>query len=91
MEQMEAALRDAQQKIQKIEPLANCANQMINQGFLKEEENGMVTLIENEKEREQLRQSKVKQHAQQGQIQAPEQIKPGRPRRKAAEIAIDQS
>ena len=84
MEQMEAALRDAQQKIQKIEPLANCASQMIDQGFLKEEENGMVTLIEDEKQREQLRQSKSKQQVQQEQVQVQEQIKSGRARRKAA-------
>ena len=46
IEQMQAELMEMKLKYQKIEPLANCAHEMVQAGVLSQEVNGTYTLVE---------------------------------------------
>ena len=76
-------------KYQKIEPLANCAHEMLQAGVLSQEVNGTYTLVEGYEQRVKEKASQEQQQKVQEQIpiQDPNKLRP--PRRKAAQGALD--
>lgn len=80
---------EMKQKYQKIEPLANCAHEMLQAGVLSQEVNGTYTLVEGYEQSVKDKSSQEQQQNVQEQIpiQTPGKQKP--PRRKAAQSALD--
>ena len=89
IEQMQAELLDMKLKYQKIEPLANCAHEMLQAGVLSKEDNGTYTLVEGYEQRVKEKSSQEQQQKVQEQVQIQHESKLRPPRRKAAQSALD--
>ena len=73
-EQIEEELRGAREMIQRTDQLAMCAQEMIDQGFLKPQEDGSITFIEDPTQRAQLAELNSSKKKEAEQIQPPEKI-----------------